>query len=108
MHVEWPRNIQIVRMELASRCMRRIAHPFDFSVRSQALPTELMLALFTRHVLAAVNLLDSPSAVHAGTLLRELVEHRFFLLLFVSFLLPTRSVLVLITSLVRVPGDLVL
>ena len=76
-------------------------------MRGQALPAELMFALFTSHVLAPVNFFNPPSTVDARTLLRELVEHRLFLLLFVSFLLAAGTVFVLIAGFVGMPGDLV-
>lgn len=127
MNIEWPRELQICRMELAITLVRQIAEPFDLALRRQTLPAELGLALSTGHtaqrksvldhaqteegwenpLVTAIDLLDPPPTVHARTALRNRPKHRLRRRFLIPSLLPALAVVEMLASLASVPRHLV-
>ena len=67
MHIERPRNCQILRMELTPALMGFIPNSLDLTLRCHALPAELVSTPAAGHMLAASSLLDTPSALLVRT-----------------------------------------
>lgn len=75
MRIERVSDIQIRRMKLAALLMGCIPDSFDLTLCRHALPAELVLTSFTRHVIASIRLLNSPAAAFSRAHLRHSINH---------------------------------
>ena len=108
MRVERPRYVKVCRVEFARRLMSRVPNLPDLVLRCQTLPTEFMLTALTLHMITPRDLLYSPAAARAWTLLRHSVECGLICSFLVASLLPAGAVSELLARFISVPLDLML